>query len=99
MANIEKLFKDFNFRSFNIKRDYPRALYTYGSPGTASYYDNTKEVVEMEIGLRDLENLADTVHRADYFLNKEGYENYLRSKHPAIADAYSKYQMLLELCR
>ena len=99
MANIEKFFKDYNFRSVNIKRDRPRASYTYGSPSTASYYNNYEEVVEMEIGLHELEKLADVVYRAEHFISKEGHEHYLRSKHPAVADAYSKYQMLLALCR
>lgn len=102
---LEKFIKDFNFRSFNIKRDYPRVSYVYGTPvnGSPSYYNYTnavvEEIVELEIDKRSLENLTGIVSRADHFLTKERHEQYLRSKHPAIADAYSKYQMLLELYR
>jgi hypothetical protein len=102
MADLEKFIKDFGFRSVNVKRERPRVLYTYGTygaPNTASYYNYEDEVVEMEINKRELENLANVYYRSEHFLGKERHENYLRRKHPAIADAYSKYQMLLELYR
>ena len=101
---LEKFLKDYNFRSFNIKRDYPHVSYVYGTPvnGPPSYnYTNVvvEEIVEMEIDKRSLENLTGIVYRAQNFLSKEGEEQYLRRKHPALADAYSKYQMLVELYR
>ena len=100
--DLEKFIKDFRFRSVNVKRERPRVSHTYGtygSPYTASYYADRDEVVEMEIDRRELENLANVVYRADHFLSKERGEHYLRSKHPALAEAYSKYKMLLELYR
>jgi len=99
--NLEKFLHDFRFRNFNIKRDRPRASYSYGYglPDIASYYVDRDEVFELEIDKRELENLADFVERADHVLGKEAQEHYLRSKYTAVADAYSKYQILLELCR
>ena len=100
--NLEKFVKDFRFRSVNVKRERPRVSYTYGtygSPGTPSYYADWDEVFEMEMDRRELENLANVVYRADHFLGKEREEHYLRSKHPALAEAYSKYKMLVELYR
>ncbi len=99
--DLEKFIKDFRFRSFNIRREYPRVSYTYSTPNpnTASFYNYQDEVVEMEIDKRELENLASMVYRAEHFLGKEGHENYLRSKHPALAEAHSKYKMLVELYR
>lgn len=97
--DLEKFITDFRFRSVSIKKDYPRVSYTYGPPNTASYYVYQDEVIEMEIDKRELENLANVVYRADHFLSKETQEQYLRSKHPALAEAHSKYKMLLELYR
>ena len=101
MIDLEKFIKDFRFRSLNVKRERPHVSYTYGAgaPNTASFYTYQDEVVELEIDKRELENLVNVCYRADHFLNKESQEQYLRSKHPAIADAYSKYRMLLELYR
>ena len=99
MIDLEKFIRDFRFRSLNVKRERPHVSYTYGAPNTASYYTYQDEVVELEIDKRELENLVNVCYRADHFLNKETHENYLRNKHPAIADAYSKYQMLLALYR
>ena len=105
MVNLEKFFKDFNFRSFNIKRDYPRVSYTYESythgynDEELYYHYNQPEIIEMEIDKRSLENLAGVVSRAEHFLGKEREEQYLRRKHPALADAHSKYQMLLAIYR
>lgn len=102
---LEKFIKDFNFRSFNIKRDYPHVSYVYSTPvnGPPSYYNYTnvvvEEIVELEIDKRSLENLAGIVSRSEHFLSKEREAQYLRSKHPALADVHSKYQMLLELYR
>jgi hypothetical protein len=99
--DLEKFIKDFRFRSVNIKRERPRVSYVYGTPNpnTASFYNYQDEVVEMEIDKRELENLVNICYRADHFLSKEREAQYLRSKHPALADAHSKYQMLLELYR
>jgi hypothetical protein len=97
--DLEKFVKDFRFRSFNIRRERPHFSYTYGPPGTPLSYNYRDEVVEMEIDKRELENLVNICYRADHFLSKEGHENYLRNKHPALAEAYSKYKMLVELYR
>jgi len=95
--DLARFVKEFGFHHINVKRDYPRSYVNYGYKGTASYYNETNEIIEMEIGRRELERLADYVQHAEDYMTKDREEHYLRRENPALAEAYSKYRMLLEL--
>lgn len=95
--DLARFVKEFGFHHINVKRDYPRSYVNYGYKGTASYYNDENEIIEMEIDRRRLEHMADYVQRAEDRLNKDQEESWLRNKHPALKEAYSKYQMLVEL--
>ena len=94
--DLERFVREFGFHHINIKRDYynrPNINY----PGVESYYNDTNEIIEMEIGRRELERLADYVQHAEGYMTKDREEHYLRRQYPGLKDAYDKYKMLLEL--
>lgn len=66
---------------------------------TASYYNDREEIVEMEIPRHSFENLVECDREFTRLYQDQRDEAYMRRKHPAIADAYDKYRMLLELYR
>lgn len=92
-----KMIEDFA-RRYDVRvRYHNKADNMYGYSRTASYYDGFDSTVEVELSYRALEHLvkADDQAEHDYRANRE--EARMRKQYPALAEAYSKYKMLLEL--
>jgi hypothetical protein len=64
---------------------------------TARYYADREELIEMELTRSGFDNLVNLDREYTRQWQDESDERYLRKMHPAIAEAYSKYRMLLEL--
>jgi len=62
---------------------------TYLSP-----YDNN---VNIKMSVRSFMDMAKNDAMADHDYDRKRFEQYMRSKHEIIQDAYEKYQMLLAL--
>ena len=71
----------------------------YYAGNTATYYNSKEEFIEMEIPQNGFEELVRATDRYDQMFEQEVHDRFLRNSHPAIAEAYSKYQMLLALYR
>ena len=93
-----KMIEDFAHR-YAARVDYRRktANVYYGYNKTASYYDDRDRTVEVELPSRAFEQMVEMDHHAelDYRANRE--EARMRNQYSALAEAYSKYKMLLEL--
>ena len=64
----------------------------------ASYYTaDREELIEMELTRSGFEELVQLDREYTKMWQDESDERYLRKIHPALAEAYSKYQMLLEI--
>ena len=69
----------------------------YNSPSLSYYTTNREEIVEMELPRSAFEELVNIDRKIHGWIQEERDEEYLRRHHPAVAEAYSKYRMLLEL--
>lgn len=85
----------YRIKHIRVNRDYE--TFNYGYTQSASYYNNREEIVEMELPRGAFEELASLDRKFDDMTTEYRDEAFLRRKHPAIAEAYSKYRMLLEL--
>ena len=93
-----------NFGVRQISRSYPRAR--YGSFNDATYstisYDYNRyeeELLDVEMTMRGWDELMRYYRMNEKCSARDIYEHNMRQKHPAIKDAYEKYQMLMELYR
>lgn len=78
---------------------------SYNYMGTASdylntrYYDTDRNNVEISLSMRSFEHLLEMDNQAEEEYQKHREEARIRMQYPAVADAYHKYKMLLELCK
>ncbi len=90
----------YRIKHVRVSREYDRCeydrVYGYNSP-SVSYTTNREEIIEMEISRSGFDELIRLDRKLDTWSQEAGAEAYLRRQHPAIAEAYSKYRMLLEL--
>ena len=89
----------YRIKHVRVSREYDRIdynSYNYNSP-SISYTTNREEYVEMELPRSAFETLVNIDRKIDNWVQEERDEEYLRKHHPAVAEAYSKYCMLLEL--
>lgn len=90
----------YRIKHVRVSREYDRyeydRVYGYNSP-SVSYTTHREEMIEMEIPRSGFEELVQIDRKLEDWCREEGKEAYLRKHHPAIAEAYSKYRMLLEL--
>lgn len=88
----------YRIKHVRVTRDYHNIDYgyNYNSP-SLSYTANREEYVEMEMPRSAFEELVNIDRKIHSWIQEERDESYMRSKHPAITEAYSKYRMLLEL--
>ena len=94
----EKMIQEFAHR-YGARIDLQQGrgtVHTYAR--SMDYYDDRK-TVDIELSRIGFEHLVQLDHEAevDYQARKE--EAIIRKNYPAVADAYSKYKMLLELCK
>jgi hypothetical protein len=97
MSKYDQFMSKFRIKHVGVVRDRMYDTINYGSNQTARYYSDREELIEMELtrsGFEELVQLDDEYTRT---WQDESDERYLRRQHPAIAEAYSKYRMLLEL--
>ena len=71
----------------------------YGYNKTASYYADRDSTVDVELSYRAFEHMVAADHHAELDYQAKREEQHIRARSPAVAEAYSKYKMLLELCR
>ena len=98
---MSKYYNDFinryGIRSINTTgRGYDK-FDTYS--GTASFYNDREEMIDIEIPRRGFEEMVKVDSRYVELYDQEISEHYMRKKHPIIEEAYGKYKMLLELYR
>ena len=95
-----RMIEDFAHR-YNAKVDFRRKTDNvyYGYNKTASYYDDRDSTVEVEFPRRAFEYMVEMDHQAELDYQAKREEAHIRARHPAVAEAYSKYKMLLELCK
>lgn len=73
--------------------------HSYETFSNNRYFDEGRETVEVELNIRAFEELVGCDYRAEQDYRREREERIMRDKFPAVAEAYQKYRMLLELCR
>jgi len=98
--DLERFVRHFGFKVVRIREDRPYQYLDGYDSYKSSYYTNyDRSCIEMEISRRELEHLADYFSKMED-LNRKDHEDYvIRRENPAVQEAYSKYQMLLELYR
>ena len=94
-----KLIEEFAQRyGARLKYQQPRNnIQTYAS--SYDYYDDTRSIVEIELPMRAFEHLISMDNQAELDYRAMRDESHIRARHPSVANAYSQYKMLLELCR
>lgn len=93
----EKMIQEFAHR-YGARVDYKpgrTSFQTYAR--SMDYYDNSRAIVEIELSRQGFEHLVEADHQAEVDYRVRSEEARLRGKHPALAEAYSKYKMLAEL--
>jgi hypothetical protein len=80
-----------------VSRDRRYDTINYGYNQTASYYADREEIIEMELTRSGFEDLVKMDNENDKAWQAQRDEAYIRRTYPAVAEAYSKYKMLLEL--
>jgi len=96
-ADYNKFVSRYRIRNIQVARSYDRFDVLYGKPAT--YYADREETIDMDIPRDSFEDLVRATDHYDQMINQHRHEQYLRKRHPAIAEAYDKYQMLLALYR
>lgn len=98
MSNFYNSFMN-KYRVKNVQVNHDRRYETinYGWNQTASYYADREELVEMELTRSGFEELVKLDREFDNIWQEQRDEAWMRKTYPAVAEAYSKYQMLLEL--
>ena len=98
MNNYDDFLKRFNIKHVSVVRDRGYNSINYGSYNqTASYFADREDLIEMELSRSGFDQLVDLDRKYDNIWEDQRNEAYLRRTHPAVAEAYSKYRMLLEL--
>jgi hypothetical protein len=97
MNNYDDFLKRFSIKHVQVVRDRMYDTINYGYNQTARYYADREELIEMELTRSGFDNLVNLDREYTRQWQDESDERYLRKMHPAIAEAYSKYRMLLEL--
>ena len=96
MNKYDDFINRYRINSINISRDKSyREIDFYNS--ALSYYDNREDMVDIKMPRYAFEKLVDWDSYADETYNKLRQEACMRREHSAIAEAYDKYMMLLEL--
>jgi hypothetical protein len=99
MSNFyDSFMSKFGVKHVRTLRDRDYRTINYGTYNqTASYYADRDELIEMELTRTGFENLVNLDHETEKVWQDQRDEAYLRRTYPAVAEAYSKYKMLLEL--
>jgi hypothetical protein len=98
MDGYNDFIKRFNVRHVRALRYRDALDYDYYKQNS-SYYDNRDELIEMELSRSGFEQLVQIDHEYTRLWQDQRDEAWFRKQNPAIAEAYDKYRMLLELYR
>jgi hypothetical protein len=94
-----RMIEDFALR-YGAKIDLRQGRDSFHTMGGArEYYDTGRSTVDIELPLRNFQHMVDMDSRAEADYREQREERQIRAKYPAVADAYHKYQMMLELCK
>jgi hypothetical protein len=98
MSNFyDSFINKYRVKNLQVSRDRKYDTINYGYNQTASYYADREDLIEMELTRSGFEELVKLDNEHEKVWQDQREEAYLRRKHPAVAEAYSKYRMLLEL--
>jgi hypothetical protein len=99
MNNYNDFINRFGVKNVHASRDRDYRTFNYHYNQTASYYADREEIIEMELTRDGFEHLVKLDREYDLLWQGQRHEAHMRRQHPAIAEAYSKYLMLMELYR
>lgn len=99
--DLQRFVYDFGFKVVNVKHHDPYRYVDINSTSSYAYYTKpeTDTIISLEIDQRRLEQMANYFERSEETMQRSFDEHKIRRNNPAVAEAYSKYQMLLELYR
>lgn len=97
MDKYNEFANRYKVRDIQVSRDRRNIDYYNYYNTTASYYADREEFIEMEMPRKSFEHLVDIDNDFNKMWREQRDEMYMRKQHPAIAEAYEKYRMLLEL--
>jgi hypothetical protein len=87
----------YRIKHARVAKDYHMIDYDGYTLGSTISYRGCEEFIEMELPRSAFEELVNIDRKIHDWVQEERNEEYLRKHHSAIAEAYSKYRMLLEL--
>lgn len=101
MSNYyDDFLKNYRVRNIQVNRRYDKIDYYNRPPGsTSSYYSDREEELDIAMDRSGFEQLVKLDGRYNELMDKERTEHWIRRENPAVAEAYDKYRMLLELYR
>jgi len=98
MSNFyDSFMSKYRVKHVQVVRDRNFETINYGYNRSASYYADREELIELELTRSGFEDLVKMDNANEKVWQEQRDEAYLRRTYPAVAEAYSKYQMLLEL--
>ena len=97
MLDYKQFAARYRVKNMQVVRDRKFDTINYGYNQTASYYADREELIEMELTRSGFDDLVNLDNDYTKMWQDESDERYLRKMHPALAEAYSKYRMLLEI--
>jgi hypothetical protein len=98
MSNFYNSFiNKYRVKNVQVSRDRDYRTIDYSYNRTASYYADREEVIEMELTRSGFEDLVKLDNEHDKLWQDQRDEAWMRRTYPAVAEAYDKYRMLLEL--
>lgn len=94
-----KMIEDFAQR-YGCRINYQQGRNSFHTiSGSREYYNKENSIVEIELSMLAFKYMVETDIRAEEDYQKIKEEARIRRQYPAVADAYHKYKMLLELCK
>ena len=98
MSNFyDSFISKYRVKNVQVSRDRAYQTFNYGWNKTASYYTDQEDIIEMEIPRSGFEQLVKLDNEHEKLWQDQRDEAWMRRTYPAVAEAYSKYCMLLEL--
>jgi hypothetical protein len=98
MSNYyDSFINKYRVKNVQVSRDYQ--TFNYGWNKTASYHADREEIIEIELTRSGFEDLVNQANEHEKVWQDQRDEAWMRKTHSAVAEAYDKYRMLLELYR
>ena len=97
MSDYKQFASRYRIKNMQLVRDRRYDTVNYGYNQSASFYADREELIEMELTRSGFEDLVNLDNEHTRLWQDQRDEAWLRKQHPALAEAYSKYRMLLEI--